>query len=95
MKKTLITLALTLASGSVFAQMDNSTMNHDNMDHGSMPMEHAQNDSMPMDHSNMDHSSMGGMVATFAVGMPANGAKPDKVVHVLLSDDMKITFKKK
>ncbi|MCG9701692.1 copper-binding protein [Vibrio natriegens] len=89
MKKTLITLALTLASGSVFAQMDNSTMNHDNMDHGSMPMEHAQNDSMPM-----DHSSMGGMVATSAVGMPANGAKPDKVVHVLLSDDMKITFKK-
>ncbi|MFW8632643.1 copper-resistant cuproprotein CopI [Vibrio natriegens] len=94
MKKTLITLALTLASGSVFAQMDNSTMNHDNMDHGSMPMEHAQNDSMPMDHSNMDHSSMGGMVATSAVGMPANGAKPDKVVHVLLSDDMKITFNK-
>nr|WP_232513699.1 cupredoxin family protein [Vibrio anguillarum] len=26
--------------------------------------------------------------------MPAKGAKPDKVVHVLLSDDMKITFKK-
>ncbi|WP_319552801.1 copper-binding protein [uncultured Vibrio sp.] len=94
MKKTLITLALTLASGSVLAQMGNSTMNHGNMDHDSMPMEHMQSDSMPMDHSNMDNSSMGGMVATSAVGMPANGAKPDKVVHVVLSDDMKITFKK-
>ncbi len=29
-----------------------------------------------------------------AVGMPAMGAKPDKVVHVLLKDDMTITFKK-
>ncbi len=89
MKKTLITLALAFTSGSVFAQMDHSTMNHDNMDHSQM-----DHSSMTMDHSNMDHSSMGGMVATSAVGMPANGAKPDKVVHVLLSDDMKITFKK-
>lgn len=29
------------------------------------------------------------------VGMPAQGAKPDKVVHVLQSDDMRITFKNK
>lgn len=89
MKKTLITLALAFTSGSVFAQMDHSTMNHDGMDHSQM-----DHGSMTMDHSNMDHSSMGGMVATSAVGMPANGAKPDKVVHVILSDDMKITFKK-
>ncbi|MBR9872844.1 copper-binding protein [Vibrio sp. J1-1] len=94
MKKTLITLALTLASGSVFAQMDSSTMNHDDMGHDSMPMKHMQNDSMPMDHSKMDHSNMNGMAATSAVGMPANGSKPNKVVHVVLSDDMKITFKK-
>ncbi|CAE6943387.1 cupredoxin family protein [Vibrio alginolyticus] len=89
MKKTLITLALTMATGSVFAQMDHSTMNHDDMDHSQM-----NQNSTAMDHSNMDHSNMSGMVATSAVGMPAKGAKPDKVVHVLLSDDMKITFKK-
>ncbi len=89
MKKTLITLAITFASTSVFAQMDHSNMNHSDMDHSQMDY-----GSMTVDHSNMDHSTMSGMVATSAVGMPANGAKPDKVVHVLLSDDMKITFKK-
>ena len=36
MKKTLITLALTMVSGGVFAQMDNSNMNHENMEHGQM-----------------------------------------------------------
>ncbi|EVU19144.1 hypothetical protein D046_1756A, partial [Vibrio parahaemolyticus V-223/04] len=36
MKKTLITLALTMVSAGAFAQMDNSNMNHDNMDHGKM-----------------------------------------------------------
>ncbi|PFG58319.1 hypothetical protein ATG66_0861 [Vibrio sp. ES.051] len=106
MKKTFIALALTIASGSVFAHTDNLATNHNNMehgqmDHGSMSMDH---DSMPMDnmsmdhgemdHSKMDHSGMQGMTGMSAVGMPANGAKPDKVVHVLLTDDMKITFKK-
>ncbi len=59
-------------------------------------MDHSQMDhsTMPMDQSKMDHSNMQGMVGMSAVGMPANGSKPDKVVHVILSDDMKITFKK-
>ena len=43
----------------------------------------------------MDHSMMMNMDGMSEVGMPATGAKPDKVVHVLLSDDMKITFKNK
>lgn len=51
------------------------------MDHGSMVMKQTDTMNMAMD----DMSE---------VGMPAKGAKPDKVVHVLLSDDMKITFKK-
>ena len=41
----------------------------------------------------MDHSMMD-MEGISAVGMPAIGAKPDKVVHVLLADDMTIKFKK-
>ncbi len=49
------------------------------MDHGAMPM---------------DHSQMMGMEGMSDVGMPAPGAKANKVVHVILSDDMKITFKK-
>ncbi|CAM3046945.1 copper-binding protein [Vibrio mytili] len=99
MKKTLIALTLTIASGSVLAEMDHSNMNHDamsveGMSVENMPMENMQSESMPMDHSKMDHSSMGGMPGMSAVGMPATGAKPDKVIHVILSDDMKITFKK-
>lgn len=50
------------------------------MDHGAMPM---------------DHSQMMGMEGMSDVGMPAPGAKANKVVHVILSDDMKITFKKR
>lgn len=45
------------------------------------------------DHSKMDHSMMN-MEGMSDVGMPAKGAKPDKVVHVLLADDMTIKFKK-
>ncbi|RQW62626.1 copper-resistant cuproprotein CopI [Vibrio viridaestus] len=48
---------------------------------------------MNMDTAKMDHSGMS-MEATSAVGMPAMGSKPDKVVHVMLTDDMKINFKK-
>ncbi|NOH70655.1 cupredoxin family protein [Vibrio pectenicida] len=51
-----------------------------------------------MDHSNMNQStmdhSMMNMEGMSEVGMPAKGAQPDKVIHVLLSDDMTIQFKK-
>ncbi|MEL6117132.1 copper-binding protein [Photobacterium sp. SP02] len=82
MKKTVLALIITLASMPVLA---------DEMGHGSM-------DYSKMDHSKMDHSGMKmegmNMEGMSAVGMPAKGAKPDKVVHVILSDDMKIRFKK-
>ncbi|MEZ8021365.1 cupredoxin family protein [Vibrio splendidus] len=55
----------------------------------------AEMDHSAVDHSSMDHSNMMNMGGMSEVGMPATGAKPDKVVHVLLSDDMKITFKNK
>ncbi|QFT11446.1 copper-binding protein [Vibrio sp. THAF190c] len=87
MKKTIIALSLALFTSSAFAQMDHSKMDHGKMDHSSMSHE-------MMDHSTMDHSSMMGMQLTSSVGMPANGAKPDKVVHVILDDDKIITFKK-
>ncbi|WP_064607593.1 copper-resistant cuproprotein CopI [Photobacterium sp. J15] len=78
MKKTLIAVALTLTTSVAMAGGN---------DHHT----HAQH--ADMDHSKMDHSGMS-MEGMSAVGMPAKGAKPDKVVHVILSDDMKITFKK-
>ncbi|KHT44069.1 copper-resistant cuproprotein CopI [Vibrio sinaloensis] len=85
MKKTLITLAITMFSTGVLADaMDHSKMDHANMGHGEMKM----------DHSKMDHSNMMNMEGMSEVGMPAKGAKPDKVVHVILTDDMKINFKK-
>lgn len=72
-------VALLLTTSSVaLAEMDHSKMDHSKMDHGEMKM----------DHSGMDMEGMS------AVGMPAKGAKPDKVIHVILSDDNKITFKK-
>ncbi|SMY33927.1 hypothetical protein PMAL9190_01386 [Photobacterium malacitanum] len=72
-------VALLLTTSSVaLAEMDHSKMDHSKMDHGAMKM----------DHSGMDMKGMS------AVGMPAKGAKPDKVVHVILSDDNTITFKK-
>lgn len=76
MKKTLLSIMLSVAAMSAQAEMD-----HANMDHGAM-------NSSKMDHSMMNMEGMSD------VGMPAKGAKPDKVVHVLLSDDMKIRFKK-
>ncbi|WP_086968232.1 copper-resistant cuproprotein CopI [Vibrio coralliirubri] len=102
MKKTLIAIALTLTTATAFAEMDHSNMDHSNMDHSNM--DHSMMKSGEMDHSKMDHSmmkdgkmdhSMMNMEGMSEVGMPATGAKPDKVVHVLLSDDMKITFKNK
>lgn len=85
MKKTFALLTTALVSSYAFAQMDHSMMNHGDMDHSQM---------MAMDHSDMDHSKMMNMEGMSDVGMPATGAKPDKVVHVVLSDDMTIRFKK-
>ncbi len=48
---------------------------------------HSEMGDVKMDHSNM---AMEGMSD---VGMSAKGSKPDKVVYVLLSDDMTIRFK--
>ena len=44
-------------------------------------------------HTTMKHSKMG-IEDMSEVGMPAKGAQPDKIIHVLLSDDMTIQFKK-
>ena len=104
MKKTLIAIALTLTTATAFAAMDHSAGDQSNMDQSGM--DHSMMKSGEMDHSmmtsgKMDHSKMMNMDGMMdmegmsEVGMPAKGAKPDKVVHVLLSDDMKITFKNK
>ncbi|MEZ9543690.1 cupredoxin family protein [Vibrio sp. 10N.286.48.C11] len=87
MKKTLIAIALTLTTATAFAEMDHSMMKNGEMDHSKM-------DHSMMKDGKMDHSMMN-MEGMSEVGMPATGAKPDKVLHVLLSDDMKITFKNK
>jgi uncharacterized cupredoxin-like copper-binding protein len=57
-------------------------------------MADAKHDSMQMDNKVMDHSNGMAMEGMSDVGMPAMGAKPTKVVHVILSDDMTIKFKK-
>lgn len=88
MKKTLLTIALTVAASSTFAQTKHAEMPHGEMNHENM-------NQMQMDHSKMDHSNMMNMKSMSDVGMPAKGAKPDKVVHVILSDDMKISFRNK
>lgn len=87
MKKTLLVLMLTAVASTAMAD----SIDHSKMDHGSMPMMNMEG----MDHSKMNHGGMDmSMEGMSDVGMPAKGSKPDKVVHVLLSDDMKITFKK-
>ncbi|MGF1718515.1 copper-binding protein [Vibrio kyushuensis] len=92
MKKSLITLSIAILSTSAFAmKMDHGNMDHGSMDHGKM--DHSQMDHSKMDHSNMSSSMMMNMEGMSAVGMPAKGAQPNKVVHVVLSDDMKISFK--
>ncbi|CAH7450776.1 Copper-binding protein [Vibrio chagasii] len=103
MKKTLITIALTITASTAFAAMDHSAGDHSNMDHSGMDnsmmnsgdMDHSKKNHSMMKGGKMDHSMMMNMDGMSEVGMPATGAKPDKVVHVLLSDDMKITFKNK
>jgi uncharacterized cupredoxin-like copper-binding protein len=46
-----------------------------------------------MNHRKMDHNMMT-MSSSSAVGLPAMGAKADKVVHVILSDNQPVKFKK-
>ncbi|WP_434998459.1 copper-resistant cuproprotein CopI [Vibrio scophthalmi] len=57
-------------------------------------MDHSKMDHSNTDHSNMSHSQMQSMPGMTQVGMPAQGAKADKVIHVILSDDKPIQFKK-
>lgn len=81
MKKLLSALSLCCLMGSSVAFASDSAHDHHHHDHSAM------------DNSKMDHSGMS-MEGMSDVGMLAEGSKPDKVVHVILSDDMKITFKK-
>lgn len=91
MKKTLLAVLLSMTAASAMAEMDHSKMDHSNMNRESM--DHSNMNNGDMDHSKMDHSMMN-MEGMLDVGMPATGAKPDKVVHVVLADDMTIKFKK-
>ncbi len=93
MKKLTLAIALTISSSVAFAATNNA-MDHSNMDHSKMDHSQMSSGSMKMDGTNMDHGNMMNMDGMSDVGMPANGAKPNKVVHVILSDKMKITFKK-
>ena len=107
MKKLTLAIALTISSSVAFADMNHSNSNdHGSSDHSSMnSSNNSSMDHSKMDHSQMsptakkndmkmDHGNMMNMEGMSDVGMPAMGSKPDKVVHVMLSDDMKITFKK-
>ncbi|MCG6366575.1 copper-resistant cuproprotein CopI [Vibrio fluvialis] len=87
MKITVLALALSLTSPLALADMMHSDSKQSGVDHSMM-----SSDKMPQ--QGMDHSGMMNMGEMSDVGMPATGSKPTKVVHVLLSDDMKITFKK-
>ncbi len=106
MKKRLLAIILTVSASSAYAEMDHSKMDHSNMGHSAVAsegmthketahkkMKHGEMDHSKMDHSKMDHSMMN-MEGMSDVGMPAKGAKPDKVIHVILADDMTIKFKK-
>ncbi|MBY7998444.1 cupredoxin family protein [Vibrio fluvialis] len=87
MKITVLALALSLTSPLALADMTHGDNQQSGMDHSMM-----SSDKMPQ--QGMDHSGMMNMGEMSDVGMSATGSKPTKVVHVLLSDDMKITFKK-
>ncbi|WP_409439510.1 hypothetical protein [Psychromonas sp. GE-S-Ul-11] len=82
----LLSAPFSVAADQTVAKMDHATMTEEMMDHSSMKTDNMHE--IAMDHS---HMSMPGMSD---VGMLATGAKPNKVVYVMLSDDMKITFKK-
>ncbi|MEL0630394.1 hypothetical protein V6256_12325 [Psychromonas aquatilis] len=77
---------MTVVADQTDFQMVHTNMTEGMMDHSSMKGVGVGD--MEMDHSNMPMSGMSD------VGMPATGAKPNKIVYVMLSDDMKITFKK-
>ncbi|MBY8067634.1 cupredoxin family protein [Vibrio fluvialis] len=87
MKITVLALALSLTSPLALADMTHGDSQQSGMDHSMM-----SSDKMPQ--QGMDHSGMMNMGEMSDVGMSATGSKPTKVVHVLLSDEMKITFKK-
>ncbi|ELL9331549.1 cupredoxin family protein [Vibrio fluvialis] len=87
MKITVLALALSLTSPLALADMTHGDSQQSGMDHSMM-----SSDKMPQ--QGMDHSGMMNMGEMSDVGMSATGSKPTKVVHVLLSDDMTITFKK-
>lgn len=88
MKKNLITttiaLSLVMTSSFVMADMKDHNMGSEHMEGHSMNMEN-----MDMDGMDMSEMDMKGMTE---VGMPAKGVKPNKVVQVILADDMSITF---
>lgn len=100
MKKSLLTIALVLSSSIAFADnnhemMDHQTMNNQTMDMSSMDhsqMDHSQMTESKTTMQGMDHSNMA-MENMSDVGMPAKGAAPDKVIQVILADDMSMTFK--
>ncbi|MCG3743653.1 copper-binding protein [Vibrio cincinnatiensis] len=85
MKTILLTITLALSANTAYA----AKTEHAHQAHGK-----ASHHSMEHNNIKMDHSKMAGMTEMSEVGMPAKGAKPDKVVHVILSDDRKITFKR-
>ncbi len=64
MKKTLITIALTITASTAFAAMDHSMMDHSGMDHSMMKnggMDHSKMDHSMMKDGKMDHSMMKNM----------------------------------
>ncbi|EGU48058.1 hypothetical protein VII00023_17514 [Vibrio ichthyoenteri ATCC 700023] len=90
--KFVLLIGLLLSTPFTYAQSnhkhnDDSGMEHKSMDHANV--EHGKIKAHDMNHNDMQ--SMPGMTS---VGMPAQGAKADKVVHVILSDDKPIQFKK-
>lgn len=74
--KTTIVLSVMMASPFAVANMSDHQMDNNGM----------EGHSMNMDMGDMD---MQGMTD---VGMPAKGVKPNKVIQVILDDDMSMTF---
>lgn len=84
MKKSIITMIITtLFTTHVMAQSHDNMQMDKNMDHSQM------------NHNQTNNTAMIEMNNMSAVGMPAINAKPDKVVRVILDDDMTITFEGK
>lgn len=92
MKITVLALALSLTSPLALADMTHGDSQQSGMDHSMMATGSMSHEGMST--PGMDHAGMMNMGEMSDVGMPAAGSKPSKVVYVMLSDDMKITFKK-